>query len=91
VRQQAITAARTIVVAALPLAAVLVAQPFIHTSSSLFNRARIATAIWALLYVLLSLDPAIRDKIGAARDLADLIQTAPGPVSRDSQDQRKAD
>jgi hypothetical protein len=47
---------------------------------SVFSWARIATAIaiWALLYVLVSIDPSIRDKIGAARDLAGLVQTAPG-------------
>jgi hypothetical protein len=81
-RRQAVSAARAIVVAALPLAAVLGAQPFLHASPSLFDWARIATAIWALLYVLLSIDPAMREKIGAARDLADLIQTAPTPASR---------
>jgi hypothetical protein len=88
-RRQAISAIRAIVVAVLPLAAVLAAQPFLHASSSLFGWARIATAVWALLYVLLSIDPAIRDKIGAARDLASLMQTAPPPASRDIQ-HRKA-
>lgn len=76
-RQQAITAARATVAAALPLVAVLAAQPFVHASTPMFNWARIATAIWALLYVLLSIDPAIRDKIGAACDLASLAQTPP--------------
>jgi hypothetical protein len=84
-RQQAISVARVTVVAALPLIAVLAVQPFVHASSPLFNWARIATAIWALLYVLLSIDPTMRDKIGAARDLASLTQTAPRPASRDLQ------
>ena len=84
-RQQAVSVARVTVVAALPLIVVLAAQPFVHASSPLFNWARIATAIWALLYVLLSIDPTMRDKIGAARDLASLTQTAPGPASRDLQ------
>ena len=84
-RRQVISAARAIVVAALPLAVVLIAQPFLHASSGLFGGARIATAIWALLYVLLSIDPSMRDKIGAARDLAGLMQTAPTPSSRDIQ------
>jgi hypothetical protein len=88
-RRRAITAARAIVVAVLPLAAVFAVQPLVHASSSLFGWARIVTAIWALLYVLLSLDPAIRDKIGAARDLADLMQTAPGPASRDIRQQHR--
>jgi hypothetical protein len=84
-RKQAISAARAMVVAALPLAVVLAAQPFLHPSSSLFDWARIVTAIWALLYVLLSIDPALRDKLGAARDLADLIQTAPTPARHNVQ------
>jgi len=54
-RRQAISAARAVVVAALPLVAVLAAQPFVHASSAVFAWARIATAIWALLYVLLSI------------------------------------
>jgi hypothetical protein len=82
-RQQAISVVRAIVVAGIPLGAVLAAQPFLHASTNLFDWARIATGIWALLYVLLSIDPAIRDKIGAARDLADLIQSAPRPTGHD--------
>jgi hypothetical protein len=87
-RRQAISAARAFVVAALPLAAVLAAQPLVHASPAVFSWARIATAVWALLYVLLSIDPAMRDKIGAARDLADLMQTAPAPAFRDTQQHR---
>jgi hypothetical protein len=59
--------------AALPLAAVLAAQPFLHTSTGLFGWARIATAAWALLYVVLSLDPAIRDKIDTANQVAGIL------------------
>jgi hypothetical protein len=84
-RRQAISAARAIVVAVLPLAVILAAQPFVHVSSALFGWARIAAAVWALLYVLLSIDPAMRDKISTARDLASLMQTAPTPANRDIQ------
>jgi hypothetical protein len=84
-RRQAVSAARSLLVAALPLAAVLAAQPLVHASAPVFGWARIATAVWALLYVLLSIDPAMRDKIGAARDLASLVQTAPAPLSRSAQ------
>ena len=75
-------------VAALPLAAVLVAQPLLHASPAVFGWARITTALRALLYVLLSIDPAMRDKTGAARDLASLIQTPSAPASRDTQKHR---
>jgi hypothetical protein len=44
-RRQAITTLRTILVAALPLAVVLAAQPFLHASPGLFSWARIATGI----------------------------------------------
>lgn len=84
-QRQAISTVRALVVAVLPIAAVLATQPFLHASPGLFGWARITTGIWALLYVLLSIDPAIRDKIGAARDLADLIRTAPAPPGHDDQ------
>lgn len=84
-RQRVISSAQAIVVAALPLAVVLAAQPFVHASSPIFNWARIASGVWALLYVLLSIDPAMGDKISAVRDLASLTQTAPRPASRDIQ------
>jgi hypothetical protein len=88
-RRRAVSTVRALVVAVLPIAAVFVTQPFLHASPSLFGWARITTGIWALLYVLLSIDPAIRDKIGAARDLADLIHTVPAPPSHDDQRQRR--
>jgi hypothetical protein len=88
-RRQAISGARAIVVAALPLAVVLAAQPFVHASSALFGWARIATAVWALLYVLLSIDPAMRDKISTARDLAGLMQAAPAVGTHDIQQQHR--
>jgi hypothetical protein len=74
--RQAITVVRTILVAALPLAAVLAAQPVLHTSPGLFGWARIATATWALLYVVLSLDPAIRDKIDTANQVLGTLRNA---------------
>jgi hypothetical protein len=74
--RHAITAIRTILVATLPLAAVLATQPFLHTSPGLFGWARIATAAWALLYLVLSLDPAIRDKIDTASQVAGILHNA---------------
>jgi hypothetical protein len=70
-------------VAGLPLTAVLTAQPFVHLNIALFNWARVTTGIWALLYVILSLDPTIRDKIGTAQEIAGLLRgpSAPGGSS----------
>jgi len=67
---------RTALVAALPLGAVLVGQAALHFSTEVFRWASIATAAWALLYVIVSLDPAVRDKIDTARSLADTIRDA---------------
>jgi hypothetical protein len=78
-RKQAISAARALFVAGVPFAAVLVSQPFLRVSPGLYGWARIVTAAWALLYMLLSIDPTIRDKISVARDLTDLIRTNPPP------------
>jgi hypothetical protein len=79
-RRTALTALRTVLVAALPLAAVLAAQPLIHASPGVFGWTRIATATWALLYLVLSLDPAIRDKIDTTSQIVGLLHdTRPGP------------
>jgi hypothetical protein len=72
-RRQAVAVVRAIVVAALPLAAVLAAQPVLHLSSPVFNWSRITAGIWALLYVAISLDPAIGDKIDTARTMAQTL------------------
>jgi hypothetical protein len=74
-RRRVISVVRTILVAGLPLAVVLTAQQFLHASPGLFDWARITTGIWALLYVLLSIDPAIRDKIETAQQVAGLLST----------------
>jgi len=67
---------RTVLVAALPLGAVLVSQAVLHFSTGAFRWAVITTGVWALLYVIISLDPAIRDKIDTARSLAETLQQA---------------
>jgi hypothetical protein len=88
-RRRTISTVRAIVVAMLPLAVVLTAQQFLHASSGLFNWARITTGIWALLYVLLSIDPTVRDKLATARDLADLMHPTALPVGQDNQRQTR--
>jgi hypothetical protein len=64
---------RTVLVAALPLCVVLVGQAVLHFSAEAFRWASITTGIWALLYVVISLDPTIRDKIDTARGLAETL------------------
>jgi hypothetical protein len=78
-RRNALTALRTVLVAALPLGAILAAQPIIHTSAGVFGWARITAASWAVLYLVLSLDPAIRDKIDTASQVVGLLRSgSPG-------------
>jgi hypothetical protein len=67
---------RTILVASLPIGAVLTGQAVLHFSSGVFRWASIATGVWALLYVIISLDPAIRDKIETARSLTGTLHDA---------------
>jgi hypothetical protein len=43
-----------------------------------------AIGVWAPLYILLTIDPAVRDKIAAARDLAGLMQTTSASAGRDA-------
>jgi hypothetical protein len=73
-RRQAIATVRAFVVAALPLAAVLAAQPVLHLSAPVFSWARITAGIWALLHVVIALDPAIGDKIDTARTLVGTLR-----------------
>jgi hypothetical protein len=88
IRRQVIAITRAVVVAVLPLAAVLTSQTFVHASAALFGWARVTAGIWALLYVLLSIDPAIRDKIGAANDIAGLLHTT-FPTTTSGNDRRQ--
>jgi len=74
-RRQVITWARVILVAGLPLAAILITQQFVHVPG-VFSW---AAGIWAVLYVVLSLDPTIRDKVETAHEIAGLIRTASPP------------
>ena len=67
---------RTVLVAALPLGAVLVSQAVLHFNTGAFRWAVITTGVWALLYVIISLDPTIREKIDTARSLAETLQQA---------------
>lgn len=69
---------RTVLVAGLPLAVVLATQSIWHFSVGDFRWATIATGAWGLLYVMICLDPAIRDKIETARSLAGMLHQARG-------------
>lgn len=85
VKRRLISLARTVLVAGLPLAVVLTVQQFLHASPGLFDWACITTSIWALLCVLLGIDPAIRDKIETAQQVAGLLRTTQTVGGRDDQ------
>ena len=74
-RRQVVTWAQVILVAGLPLAAVLITQQFVHVPG-VFSW---AAGIWAVLYVVLSLDPTIRDKVETAQEIAGLLRTGSAP------------
>jgi hypothetical protein len=73
---KALTATRTIVVAALPLGAVLVVNAFTDVPSDIFRWTAIVGAAWCLLYATLSLDPTLNAKIETARSLTGMITDA---------------
>jgi hypothetical protein len=74
---------RTVLVAGLPLAAVLAGQSLLHLSAGALRWAGILTGAWALLYIIISLDPAIHDKIETARSLVTTLHDVHGIGPRD--------
>ncbi|MEU0558793.1 hypothetical protein [Dactylosporangium sp. NPDC006015] len=55
---------RVALFAGLPLAAVYAAQPWLSFSGAMHDWAKVIGLAWALLYVLLHLDPTLREKLG---------------------------
>ncbi|MGW3344653.1 tetratricopeptide repeat protein [Nonomuraea rubra] len=72
-RRVALDVARTIVVTAAPLSGVLLLQPFLGLDAPMLAWAKVIGVAWAVLYLLLTLDPSIRDKIDV---LSPLVGTA---------------
>ncbi|KAA2246758.1 hypothetical protein F0L68_40540 [Solihabitans fulvus] len=64
-------AARTVLGAALPIGGVLALQPLLRLDSGVYGWAKVVSLVWALLYVLLTLDPTARDKLDAVRGVAE--------------------
>jgi tetratricopeptide (TPR) repeat protein len=63
-RALAVEALRVALFAGLPLAAVYAAQPWLTFSGTVHDWAKVIGLAWALLYVLLHLDPTLREKLG---------------------------
>lgn len=64
---------RTIVVAGLPAGALFALQPFIGITPAEFGWAKIGTLFWGVLSLLFALDPALREKIETAGQIASTI------------------
>jgi hypothetical protein len=62
-RRIAVDVVRIVVFAGLPLGAVFVAQPWLELHETVLNWAKVVGLSWALLYVLLTVDPTMRDKL----------------------------
>ncbi|MEV4141550.1 hypothetical protein AB0J72_56510 [Dactylosporangium sp. NPDC049742] len=79
-RTVATEALRVAVFAGLPLAAVYLAQPWLSFSETVHDWAKVIGLAWALLYLLLHLDPTLREKLGTV--LAVLGQGQPPSEER---------
>jgi tetratricopeptide (TPR) repeat protein len=70
----ALLVARAVALAVVPLAVVLVVSPFLGLTGSTVLWARIAGLGWAVLYLLLTADPGLRDKIETTRSLLTTVR-----------------
>jgi hypothetical protein len=70
----ALLSSRTIVVAATPLAALFLLEPLVSFPVSDYTWARVVAIGWAILYLLLTIDPTLNDKINTARNLINLAR-----------------
>ncbi len=70
-RATALAIAKTIAVTAFPLLAVLAVQPLLQLDPDALRWGKLAGLIWAVLYLLLTLDDTLRDKIDTTRALLD--------------------
>lgn len=74
---------RAVVFAGLPLAVVYLAQPWLAFSETALDWAKVVGLGWALLYVLLTLDPTLRDKLSTGLALVTLGQGGGIPPADD--------
>ncbi|MDG6108515.1 hypothetical protein Daura_14735 [Dactylosporangium aurantiacum] len=82
-RAVAVEVLRTAVFAGLPLAVVYLAQPWLAFSETALDWAKVVGLGWALLYVLLTLDPTLRDKLSTGLALVTLGQGGGIPPAED--------
>lgn len=90
-RASVVAVVRALAVGAVPLGAVIGLQPVLELAAGQYHWAQIVTAGWAVVCLLMSVDPAIREKLEMVRDLISLARGEQGRGRGDStpQDQTK--
>jgi hypothetical protein len=66
---------KTVVLSAAPLAVVIAAQPLLDLGAEPLRWAKIVGLAWAVLYLLLAVDPTLRDKIETAQSVGNLLSS----------------
>jgi hypothetical protein len=72
---------RTIAVMALPALAVVITGLVIPLTGGTYRSATLLSLAWAVLDLLLSIDPTLRDKIDTARGVLETVRATSKPVS----------
>ncbi|UWP86329.1 hypothetical protein Dfulv_19655 [Dactylosporangium fulvum] len=72
----ALGAAKVLAVAVAPVLIVIAAQPLLQLDTAALRWAKVAGLVWAVLYLLLAVDPTLRDKIDTAQSLNSLLTSA---------------
>jgi tetratricopeptide (TPR) repeat protein len=73
---------RTGVVASAPFALVYATQPLLQLNPDALGWARVAGLAWFVLYLLLAMDPTLREKIETMRSITSLVSSARVEASR---------
>jgi hypothetical protein len=71
---QAMGALRVVVVACVPVIVIIAAEPFLALSPAIDSWIKIAGLIWAIISILIAVDPAVRDKLETAQVLSQLFR-----------------
>lgn len=66
--------ARGLIVTFLPVVAVLALGPWLSLESDLLKWSRVVAVAWALLSIIFALDPGLRDKVDAMKNVAGILR-----------------
>jgi hypothetical protein len=79
--RSAFIALRTLLVMAVPLVAILALQSYLGLTGNALVWAKIIALGWAALYLLITIDPTVSDKIATARNLIGIVRETKLPRS----------